>query len=27
MDALEDSLSRIGVPAERIHSERFSFVS
>jgi predicted ferric reductase len=27
MDALEDALSRIGVPAERIHSERFSFVS
>jgi predicted ferric reductase len=27
MDALEDSLSRIGVPAERIHSERLSFVS
>jgi predicted ferric reductase len=27
MDALEDALSRVGVPAERIHSERFSFVS
>lgn len=27
MDALEDALGRLGVPAERIHSERFSFVS
>lgn len=27
MDALEDSLSRLGVPAERIHSERLSFVA
>jgi predicted ferric reductase len=26
MDALEDALSRLGVPAERIHSERLTFV-
>ncbi|NUT49372.1 MAG: oxidoreductase [Saccharothrix sp.] len=27
MDALEDALSALGVPADRIHSERLSFVS
>jgi ferredoxin-NADP reductase len=27
MDALEDALTRLGVPAERIHSERLTFLS
>jgi len=26
LDALEDALTRVGVPAERIHTERYSFV-